>query len=306
MHSTSSKQFSRREFIGCSALALATATTLSGAEPPTPARFKIIGFIKPFQKLPFDEIANIAREVGWDGIECPVRKGGAIEPERVEEELPKLTEALRSRKLEMSVICTDVENATDPLAQKVLKTASKLGIQRYRLKHYYYDLAKLIPPQLEIFRARLRGLAQLNKELSLQGSVQNHSGKNYVGAPVWDLWELIRELDPRFMGVFFDIGHATIEGGYSWPVQAKLMETFFSVVSVKDFKWAKGDKGWRAEWCPLGEGMISRQFFDTLKKSSFNGPITQQFEYPLGTGRELVAALKKDLAVLRNWIGTEK
>jgi sugar phosphate isomerase/epimerase len=133
--------------------------------------------------------------------------------------------------------------------------------------------------------------------------VQNHSGRNYVGAPVWDLWELLRELDPKWMGVFFDIGHATIEGGHSWPVQAKLMEPFLSVVSVKDFVWAKGARGWRTEWCPLGEGMVSRQFFDTLRKSSFSGPVTQQFEYPLGQRKEMIAAMQRDLRVLKGWLG---
>jgi len=302
MLSSSPAPFSRREFIGCSALAL-TATALGAADQPAKPRFKIIGFIKPFQKLPFAEVADVAREVGWDGIECPVRKGGAIEPERVEEDLPKLREALQRRELELSVISTDVEDAADPLAQKVLKTASKLGIQRYRLKHLYYDLEKAIPPQLENIRTRLRDLAQLNQELKLQGSMQNHSGRNYMGAPVWDIWEVLRGLDPKFMGVFFDIGHATIEGGYSWPVQAKLMEPLLSIVSVKDFVWSKGAKGWQAEWRPLGEGMVNRRFFDTLKKSNFNGPITQHFEYEMGSGKEMIAAMQRDRRALASWIG---
>jgi sugar phosphate isomerase/epimerase len=293
----SERVLSRRKFIAGSAAAAATVA-LAGAAPAS-TKFKIIGFIKPFQKLPFTEAADVAREVGWSGIECPLRKGGAIEPERVEEDLPKLIEALRSRELDLSVISTDVEDASEPLTQKVLRTASKLGIRRYRLKHYYYDLNKPLPPQLENFRAKLRDLAQLNRELNVQGSVQNHSGRNYVGAPVWDIWELIRTLDPKQMGIFFDIGHATLEGGYSWPIQAKLMESFLATVSVKDFAWVKG----RAEWCALGEGMVSRQFFETLAKSNFNGPITQQFEYPMGEGKQMIAAMKKDLAVLRKWLG---
>jgi sugar phosphate isomerase/epimerase len=255
------------------------------------------------QHLPYDQIADTAREAGWSGIECPVRKDGAIQPERVEEELPKMVEALRQRELELSVIATDVDDAGDPLAQRVLKTASKLGIRRYRLKHYYYDLSKAIPPQVENFRAKVRDLAQLNRELNLQGSIQNHSGKNYVGAGAWDIWELVREVDPKWMGVFFDIGHATLEGGYSWPIQAKLLEPHFSVISVKDFAWAKGDKGTRAEWCALGEGAVRREFFDFLKKSKFNGPITQQFEYRMGEGKEMITAMRKDLATLKSWLG---
>jgi sugar phosphate isomerase/epimerase len=284
-------------------LGLAAASFATGAaEKPAVRNFRIIGFVKPFQRLPFNEMVDTAKAVGWSGIECPVRKGGAIEPERVEDELPKLVDALRKRDLDLPVISTDVDDASDPLAQRVLKTASKLGIQCYRLKHYYYDLNKPIPPQLENFKAKLRELAQLNRELKLNGAIQNHSGKNYVGAAGWDIWELIRDLDPKFVGVFFDIGHAALEGGYSWPAQAKLLEPHFSVISVKDFFWREGGKGGRTEWCPLGQGVVRREFFAALGKSNFNGPITLQFEYPLGTKDEMVAAMRKDLATLKSWL----
>jgi sugar phosphate isomerase/epimerase len=178
-------------------------------------RFDLIGFIKPFQKLSYTEIADISAEIGWDGIECPVRKGGTIEPPAVEDELPKLLEALKKNKIELPVLATDVENAVDPLSQRVLRAASKLGIHRYRMKHLYYDLNKPIAPQLESFRPKLRDLAQFNAELNLQGSIQNHSGRNYVGAPVWDMWELVRQLDSKRLAIYFDIGHATLEGGLS-------------------------------------------------------------------------------------------
>ena len=290
---------SRRDFIATIGLA---GGAIAAEKGPSPA-FKIIGFVKPFQRLPYDQIAEQARAVGWSGIECPVRKDGAIQPERVEEELPKLVEALRQRELDLPVIATDVDDAADPVAQRVLKTARKLGIGRYRLKHYYYDLNKPIPAQLNNFRAKVRDLAQFNRELNLQGSIQNHSGRNYVGAGGWDLWELVREVDPNWMGVFFDIGHATLEGGYSWPTQAKLLEPYFSVVSVKDFAWTKSEKGTRAEWRPLGEGAVRREFFDFLKKSAFRGPITQQFEYPMGEGKHMVEAMRKDMGVLKSWLG---
>jgi sugar phosphate isomerase/epimerase len=295
---------SRRQFIAGSALAL-VVSQLQGAERLSSApgsRSKIIGFIKPFQSLPFDEVADTARDIGWDGIEVPLRKNGTIEPAQVEDRLPKLIEALRKRNLELTVLATDVEDAADPLTIKVLRSASKLGIRRYRLAHLRYDLDKPIVPQLENFSAKLRDLAQLNKELNLQGTIQNHSGNNYVGAPVWDIREMIRGLDPKVMGAYFDIGHATLEGGYSWPIQAKLMEPLLAIVSVKDFRW-ESRQGWKAEWCPLGDGAVRKDFFDSISKMHFTGPISMHFEYPLGKGKEMIAAMKKDLAVLRQWLG---
>ena len=306
MHVDPVPPLSRRQFIAASAFAAIGANTLLGEDAPTArtkSRFQPVGFIKPFQTLPYDQIADIVGEVGWSGIECPVRKGGAIEPERAEDELPKLVETLRKRDIDVPVLATDVADATEPLTQNVLKTASKLGIRRYRLKHYYYDLNQPIAPQLKTFAAKLRDLAQLNKELNVQGGIQNHSGRNYVGAPVWDIWELIRDLDPKFIGIFFDVGHAHVEGGLSWPIEAKLAEPYLSTVSVKDFVWKKSERGWRNEWCPLGEGMVGPQFFELLKKTNFAGPVSQHFEYPLGTGKEMITAMKKELGVLKRWLG---
>ncbi len=303
MNSQDENLVSRRTFLGATTLGIG-ALAAFGAEPATPAgRLKVVGFVKPFQKLPFDEIADFAKEAGWDGVECPLRKGGSIEPEAVEEKLPGFVEAMRKRHLEVPVIATDVEDASDRVSQRVLQTAGKLGITRYRLKHYYYDLKQPIAPQLKNFAAKLRDLAQLNGELGVQGSVQNHSGDKYVGAPVWDLWELMRDLDPKRMGIFFDIGHATVEGGYAWPIHSKLAEPLLSVVSVKDFVWAKNGSNWRVEWCPLGNGMIRPQFFESLHKSNFNGPVSMHFEYRMGEGKEMLAAMKKDTQVLRKWLG---
>jgi sugar phosphate isomerase/epimerase len=299
---------SRREFI------VAVSTTTAGTiatfgQPSMKTRFDMIGFIKPFQKLSYAEISDIAADIGWHGIECPVRKGGTIEPPAVEDELPKLVAALKENKLELPVIATDVENMSDPLTERVLRTASKLGIRRYRMKHLYYDLSKPIAPQLDSFRPKLRDLAQLNAALGIQGTIQNHSGKNYVGAPVWDMWDLIRNLDPKHLAAYFDIGHATLEGGLSWPLHAKVVEPHLAVVSVKDFLWtrmyrpeAKEREPWKDEWRPLGEGMVQPAFFAWLKKTAFSGPISQHFEYPVGSGKQMIAAMKKDLAVLKEWL----
>lgn len=286
---------------------LAAAASLAAFAPHLPAaapakRFPVIGFSKPFQSLGPEETADTVAEIGWDGIECPVRAKGQVLPERVEEDLPKFAESLRRRGKEISIITTDVKNVGQPLTQKVLRTAARLGIKRYRLSFWKYSKDRPIPAQLDEIRAELRDLAALNKELGLQAGFQNHSGADYVGAPVWDIWQLVHDLDPKHMGACFDIGHATLEGGYSWPIDARLMESHLTAVFVKDFSWKKGEKGWKAEWCQLGEGMVNKSFFAWLKKSSFNGPISQHHEYDHGEGKPMIAKMQQDLRVLRGWL----
>jgi sugar phosphate isomerase/epimerase len=100
----------------------------------------------------------------------------------------------------------------------------------------------------------------------------------------------------------FDIGHATIEGGLSWPIEARLMERHLTAVFVKDFRWEKTDRATRMQWAPLGEGQLTMSYFDWLKKTNFNGPICQHAEYNHGKGKELIANLQRDLKVLREWL----
>jgi sugar phosphate isomerase/epimerase len=296
---------SRREFLQKTSLAAAlTATPLGGltaAQPP--ARWKIIAFSKPFTDLNFDDTADLVAEMGWDGIECPVRKSAThIDPERVEQDLPRMVDALKKRGREIVMITTDI-TGVDQTAERILRTAATLGIRKYRLGPIRYVSNKSIPDQLKEIKARVRDLAQLNKTLGIQGGIQNHSGSDYFAAPVWDALEVMEGLDPTAIGMCFDIGHATLEGGLSWPVQARVAEPRYSVVYVKDFRWEKQDKGWAPVWCPLGEGMISRKFFATLAKSQFQGPVCQHHEYELGKTRaELSRHFKADLQTLREWL----
>jgi L-ribulose-5-phosphate 3-epimerase len=54
----------------------------SGARPDN-RRMKIAIFSKHLEFLEGDELAKGAKEIGFDGIDLAVRKGGHVEPERV-------------------------------------------------------------------------------------------------------------------------------------------------------------------------------------------------------------------------------
>ena len=176
-------------------------------------------------------------------------------------------------------------------------------MRRYRLGPIRYVANKSIRQQVTELTPQIRDLAQLNRTIGIQGGIQNHSGADYFAAPVWDAMEAIQDLDPSAMGIAFDIGHATLEGGLSWPIQARLAEPRYSVVYVKDFRWERQNSTWTPAWCALGQGMVSKKFFATLARSSFSGPIVQHHEYDLGkTPADNLAHYKEDLRVLRGWL----
>ncbi len=297
-------RLSRRQFIQAASLgAAAAAMPRTAGAAAAPARWKIITFSKPFIDLNYEETADLVADVGWDGIECPVRKTFThIDPDCVDEQLPRMVEALGRRGREVSMITTDITSVT-PDAERILGTAAKLGIRRYRLGPLYYAPDKPIPAQLDEFGARLRDLAQFNRTLKIQGAIQNHSGHNYFAAPVWDAFEILRTLPPEDMGYAFDIGHGTLEGGLSWPIQVHLAEARFSVVYVKDFHWEKRAGKWEPVWGPLGDGMVSPEFFRMLGRSDFKGPVCQHNEYDMGkTAAEHLRHYKADLKTLRGWL----
>lgn len=301
---------SRREFLAAAAGIAAAAPGMAGATSraaeqevaeATAPRFPIIGFSKPFQTLNAEETADRVAEVGWDGIECPVRARGQIEPERVADDLPQFAGVLRQRKLDVPLVATDITSMETPHAERVLRTLAQLNIRRLRLGFFTYGEG-WPPDRLKEIAPALRDIMAACRDLGLQAGFQNHSGRQYVGAAVWDVFSMIRDLDPRYMGYCFDIGHATLEGGLSWPTAARLAEPFFTAIIVKDFYWKRTDAGWKDTWCPLGEGMVDRKFFDFLKKTKYRGPICQHHEYPLGQTPDAIAHFQQDLKVLKTWL----
>jgi sugar phosphate isomerase/epimerase len=295
----------RRDFVRLAVLAASGAALgleTGGQSIPAAAR-PIIGFSKPFRSMGAEDSAALVEEIGWSGIECPVRADeGQILPERVEEDLPRFVEAFRRRGLDIPVLVTEIASIRDPHAESVLRAAAKLGIRRIRLGAWFYRPGRSLEQQVDEFGGALRDIGQACGELGIQGAVQNHSAPDRFAAPVWDVVGALRDHQVKNVGLCFDIGHATVEGGLSWPIQARLAEPYYTAVYVKDFTWAKGPEGWRPVWCPLGQGMINRSFIAKLARSGFFGPICQHQEYPMADRAEMVADMRRDLRVLRDWM----
>jgi sugar phosphate isomerase/epimerase len=158
---------------------------------------------------------------------------------------------------------------------------------------------------LNQFRAQLKELAALNQQLGLTGLIQNHSGNGYVGAAIWDAYDLVKDFNPQQLGLHYDIGHATVEGGLSWPTNFALVKDHVGAVIVKDFHWRHTPgKGSTVVWVPIGQGSIQPRFFTMLRASGFKGPMMMQWEYGFeGTSLEArMKTLRADTQQLRTWL----
>lgn len=296
----------RREML---ALALAGAATPASAEDLTG---RICLFTDHLAGFEWKEVARMLRQLGVSGPDLTVRKGGLVEPDRVVEDLPKAADAFREEGLSIPMITTNILSVDDPLTNPLLSTAARVGVRHYKLGYYAYgDLAKW-QSTIAGTQRELAKLAALNQKLGLRAGMHNHAG-NSVGCALWDSWEAMKGVDPKQVGFYFDPAQASIEGGKTgWNLGFRRLSERIFMVAIKDYVWEKSDKGWRTRWVPLGQGMVQfPAFFELLRASRFQGPISLHIEYDPGGAtkgaryeRSLEAA-DRDLRFLKNLLRRE-
>lgn len=261
----------------------------------------------------FDQMAEVAAEIGFDGVDLTVRNGGHVPPEQVTELLPQVVKAVEKAGLKVYMITTGINDPDDQWTVPVLKTAGEMGIGYYRMGYLRYHKNMDVAASLEKLKKTMAALAKLNEQYQIHGAYQNHAGDR-VGGPVWDIWELVKELDHKWIGCQYDIRHATVEGANAWPLAFDLLKNHIKITAIKDFKWDQTNNELKIINVPLGQGVTDfDRYFQLYKKYNITGPISLHYEYPLGgadhgereltiSEPELRAALKQDLVQLRAWL----
>ena len=209
--------FSRRTFIERAALgavvagsALGSSSGLSGGRMTGGGEgIKVCIFSKHLQWLDYEEMGEAAAELGFDGVALTTRPRGHVLPERASEDLPRAVEAVRKAGIEVPMLTTAITDPEDSASQTILSLADQLNIRFYRMGYFSYENATDISARLDELKPQVKALAALNQQHRVFGGYQNHSGERYVGAPIWDVWELIRNLNSKWIGCQFDIRQST-------------------------------------------------------------------------------------------------
>ena len=250
------------------------------ATPAAPGRPTLCIFSKHMAQFGYDDLGKNAKAIGFGGVDLTVRPKGHVLPERAAEDLPKAVAAIKAHGLTVPMVTTDIRSATDPTARPILSTAAKLKVEYWKPGYLRHKLATLEGNMQEI-RTTMTAFASMSKEYGIAAGYHNHSG-DYFGAAVWDTREAIAGLDARFMGYYYDPGHATIEGGAGgWKISLAMVLPRLKMVALKDFYWAKGADGkWKVQWCPMGQGMVNwPAMFKAFAEAKFTGPLTLHVEY---------------------------
>jgi sugar phosphate isomerase/epimerase len=210
-------------------------------------------FSKRLQSLGFSALGRALRGVGVEGVDLTVRPGGHVEPEAVKDRLPEAANALKAEGVKTCMISTGITSADEPHARATFETAARLGIGHIKLGYFPYRGMGTLRKSLAESRAKLRGLAVLAAENGVFAGCHNHSGA-CIGANLVHVREMIEDLDPRAIGIYFDPAHAFVEGlCQGWKQMLDDVGDRVRMLAIKDM--VVGPDG-QPRSVPMGQGLV--------------------------------------------------
>lgn len=248
-------------------------------------------------------------------IDLTVRPGGHIDPARVQDDLPQAIEKLQARGMAIGMLTTQITDAHDPTAQRVLETAAKFGVKHYKLGYFMYDRFGTLKAQRESVKSAFRDLAQLNGQLGLVGGYHNHCD-NFFGANLADIAYALDNLSPKHLGFYFDPTHAMIEGGcLGWKMGLELLADRVVMLAAKDYRWVDckhryaGGRRQSVEFHPFAGGNTPwLEVLTILKPIGFDGPISLHSEYQTSHAfadlscRDVALQTAHDMTIFGPWL----
>jgi len=271
-------------------------------------------FSKLLQFLDYGEMAEAAAEAGLAGLDLTVRPRGHVDPENFERDLPLAINAIKAAGLQCEMIATNIVGTENQRDFEMLALARSLGVKSYRTGALRYNEDTHPMQSVDQHRQQLAALARWNEQLGMTGMYQNHSGAGRLGAAIWDLYLVLRDLNPDHIGCQFDIRHAVTDGGLMWPDSFRMMKPYIRSIIFKDFRWGVVDGKWRVVSTPIGKGMVDfGRYFSMLKDAGMEVPVSLHLEYDLGgaekgrreltkPGSEVFTAIEQDInSINRLW-----
>lgn len=231
-------------------------------------------FTKPW-KMPLPELGRFVRQLGFDGIELPVRPGYQVEPERVAEDLPKAARLLGDAGVKIGSVAGPADEPTISACADAGVPVIRIMVPIARDRGY-----------LEQEAAALRQFAALAPILDRYGvtvGVQNHCDR-FVNHAM-GLRRLVERFDRRQFGVVLDLAHCALNGE---PIDMAIdiAWSHLCMVNLKNAYWRRinGPEAEVAEyrhfWTSGRQGLCSWPAVATeLRRRGYTGTICLTAEY---------------------------
>lgn len=165
----------------------------------------------------------------------------------------------------------------------VYKAAEANGIPGVRVGLVSYDFDKEEKTVHELnakMRAELERLVELSKETGVKTLIEIHHNTLIAGFSA--AYNMLRGLDPQYIGCIVDPGNMVNEGREDYRKGFELLGDFVAHVHVKNGRYvekeerdALGVKQWEFVWTPLEEGQADiLRLFKVMKDVGYDGSVS--------------------------------
>lgn len=241
-------------------------------------------FTKPW-KMPLPGLGKLVRDLGFDGIELPVRTGFQVEPERAATNLPAAVRALAKYGVRITSVASTPTEA-------LIATCAEYGIPIIRTMaevrpgNYMADVAAL--------QKGYERLLPVLEQHQVTLGIQNHYGKFVCNA--MGLRHLLAPFDSPFIGAIWDPAHDALCGEEP-ELALEILWPYLRLVNLKNAYWQRKTKPeamdveWEVYWASGPQGLASwPRVVAALRQRGYSGIVCLPAEYTDESSVEQLAA----------------
>ena len=243
----------------------------------------LVVFTKHFEGMDIDQLIETIKFVDGEGADLCVRSGYPVEPENALKKLPEAVRKFKDAGLSIPLVTTSTNfvEPKKPVAEKLLAACGEAGVKLIKLGYWRMEKEGYWET-VEKIRGCLEDFVKLAEKHQVKVLIHNHSGGT-MGLNSSSVMNLVKDFDPRYVGVFADVGHLSLVGE-PLPMALDIVKEYLSAVAVKDLirerVMAEGKRTWKLRVMPLREGFVDwRTLIELLLKVKFTGPISMHSEY---------------------------
>lgn len=231
-------------------------------------------FTKPWKAPSVNELGAFVREMGFDGIELPVRPGYQVTPETVQ------TLAQVARQLaEHGVSIASVAGPTD---QATIEACAEAGVPIIRICISIPKDRGYLEHEAQVQR-EFDALVPLLERCGVAIGVQNHAGRDVANA--MGIRHLIERYDPRHICAVLDPAHCAIQGEIP-ELALDIVWSHLRMVNLKNAVWQRTNgpealvAQYKSYWTNGRQGLCSwPRVVEILKERQYDGPVCLTAEY---------------------------
>ncbi|MHC4983192.1 MAG: sugar phosphate isomerase/epimerase family protein [Planctomycetota bacterium] len=236
-------------------------------------------FTKPWRGKPLGELAEFVRELGFDGVELPVRPGYQVEPENVSRQLPQAVRIFADRGLKIGTVAPAM-GASPSEALIAACAEARVPIIRVCVsipkdKDYLTAVAD--------YQKQWHELLGLLERYGVAIGVQNHNGRYIANA--MQLRHAMERYDPRHVCAVWDAGHSGLQCE-KIDIALDTVWSHLRVVNLKSAYWKRifppdaEVAQWTAFWTTGRQGCANwPAVAEQLKSRGFAGDVCLTAEY---------------------------